>query len=373
MADVYKSGDPLPAAAMRPVLFVDGRAVERYGIFLSHFFTALADRSYRAALVCETECEDKIIVSPAIDVIIHKPSMLPLLCSVKIAELARQLENFNPGILHAMSRTKVGMVRSVAHELQKPYLISLWSFEMPASRNVLDDFCKGVIVPSEDVRRWLAQEFPRIASKIFVVSVGAFVERRTACFSKARRVAGIVVSQPPRRAPDFEPLFAAMQKLLIQGYEFMLVLIGCGAAESDLRKMSEAMGLVGSINFASENSPARQIFSDSDIFVSPVPAEIYNAPMLEAMSVGMAVAGCKGGMDDLLISEETGLVFNRHDPESIYKTLKLLLDKRDYARQLAAKAQSYLRAHHTVTEMMNSLIGVYQTALSDESAPDPTP
>ncbi|GAI01811.1 unnamed protein product, partial [marine sediment metagenome] len=53
------------------------------------------------------------------------------------------------------------------------------------------------------------------------------------------------------------------------------------------------------------------------------------------MSVGSAVAGCKGGVDDLIIEEETAVVFDPNDEISIRSSLQRLFDSRELARQIA--------------------------------------
>jgi glycosyltransferase involved in cell wall biosynthesis len=91
---------------------------------------------------------------------------------------------------------------------------------------------------------------------------------------------------------------------------------------------------------------------------------MYNAAVLQAMAVGMVVAGPSGGVDDLLIENETAVLFDHKCTESIYSTLKMLLDRRDYAQQVARNAMAYLKRNNTVTGMMEALIEAYKAALS---------
>jgi len=65
------------------------------------------------------------------------------------------------------------------------------------------------------------------------------------------------------------------------------------------------------------------------------------------MSAGAAVAGCKGGVDDLIIEDKTGVTFDPDDELGIYNVLQRLLNTRESARRLAAGAQEYLRKNHS--------------------------
>ena len=77
----------------------------------------------------------------------------------------------------------------------------------------------------------------------------------------------------------------------------------------------------------------------------------------------MAVAACKGGVDDLIIEEQTAVVFDPGDELSIYSSLQRLFDRRELARQIAGGAQEYLRENHTVSNMITSTLRTYRDAV----------
>jgi glycosyltransferase involved in cell wall biosynthesis len=171
-----------------------------------------------------------------------------------------------------------------------------------------------------------------------------------------------MVIRPLDSASDFEKLFGAIKNLAEANYEFVLVVIGDGKADSAVRKMIRMMGLSQIINIVPNFPMLRAAMSEADICIRPRPVYAFSVPLLEAMSVGMVVAGCRGGVDDLLIENDTTVLFNPDDQPSIFSALKNLLDDKIKARQIAANAQAYLRQHNTVSMMMTSLIGVYRRA-----------
>jgi glycosyltransferase involved in cell wall biosynthesis len=87
--------------------------------------------------------------------------------------------------------------------------------------------------------------------------------------------------------------------------------------------------------------------------------------LLEAMGVGNAVAACKGGVDDLIIDGETAAVFVQNSEQSIYDTLRELLEKRETAKRIAKAAQKYLRENHKVSNMVFSMVRIYREAQED--------
>jgi glycosyltransferase involved in cell wall biosynthesis len=87
------------------------------------------------------------------------------------------------------------------------------------------------------------------------------------------------------------------------------------------------------------------------------------------MSVGAAVAACKGGVDDLIVEDQTAVVFDPNDELSIVGALQKLFDRREFARQIAKKAQEYLRENHTVSKMISAILQTYYEA-SRPKSPD---
>ena len=77
------------------------------------------------------------------------------------------------------------------------------------------------------------------------------------------------------------------------------------------------------------------------------------------MSIGTAVAGCKGGVDDLIIEDKTAVIFDPKDEMSIMRTLQRLLDRRELAHQVAENAQQHLRDNHSLSKMISDTLEIY--------------
>ena len=69
-----------------------------------------------------------------------------------------------------------------------------------------------------------------------------------------------------------------------------------------------------------------------------------------------------GGIDDLLIEDQTAVFFDPDDELRIYSALQKLFDQHDFARRLALTGQIYLRKHHSVSRMVDALVQTYRNA-----------
>ena len=347
--------------AIRPMLILDADSFRRNSIFLEHFFVALTDESIQTAMICPPDCDTGAILSPAIDVITHPACQIPLLLwRFNRDRLMERVEKFAPTVLHCISREQIALTRRIASIFNVPYLLSMRGMDKFGRADVADPLCAGVVVPCASIRNHVARMYPALAARIEQIEAGAFVEDTCACFAKPQRLASMIVVRPLNHAKDFEPLLYALKHLAIDRHEFVAAIIGSGRAESQVRKMVREMGLSQIVNIVPDFNSLRDVFAESDIYIQPRPLNAFSVPLLEAMSVGMAVAGCKGGIDDLLIEDRTAVLFNPDDHLSIYARLQQLLDDRTGAQQLACSAQSYLRQHHRVSKMMTGLIAAYR-------------
>jgi glycosyltransferase involved in cell wall biosynthesis len=170
------------------------------------------------------------------------------------------------------------------------------------------------------------------------------------------------MAHPLDNADDFENLFNAVRHLMIDGYEFMMIVSGGGRAEGQLRKLLAALGLLQTVTIVPRLRPWRSVLATGDIFIQPQPSSAFNTLLLEAMSVGSAVAACRGGVDDLIIEGRTAVIFDPNDELSIVGVLQRLLDRRDFARKTAKATQKYLRENHTVSKMISATLQTYHQA-----------
>lgn len=77
---------------------------------------------------------------------------------------------------------------------------------------------------------------------------------------------------------------------------------------------------------------------------------------LEAMSVGRPVVACDTpGMDDYILTGETGELVPPRDPKAMSAAILELLDDRDVARAMGERGQAHVRASHTTQVMCAEL------------------
>jgi len=272
-----------------------------------------------------------------------------------------------------LCESKAGLARQLARQLDLPYVLTVNSLQKRWKHfayqrqihplSISSSHCAKIIVPAKSIAANTAEVYPRFAERIEQINIGTFVGESSGCFCESSRLPSMVIAHPLDNVDEFENLFGAVRHLAIDRYEFMLVVIGSGRAEKQMRRLLAALGLLQTVTIVPRLRPWRSVVGAGDIFIQPVASTAFNPLLLEAMSVGSAVAACKGGVDDLIIEEQTAVVFDPGDELSIYSSLQQLFDRRELARQIARGAQEYLRENHTVSNMISSTLRTYHEAV----------
>ncbi|MHC4543388.1 MAG: glycosyltransferase family 4 protein [Planctomycetota bacterium] len=359
--------------SLRPVLIVSEHTVFEYSISLERLLVGLADESIPVALVCPPNCDMASVVSGVVEVIRHPSLNLPLMGHLNTKGLVEQLTRLKPTVLHCLCESRAGLTKKLARQLDLPYVLSVNSLQQrwksfayqrqihPLS--ISSNHCAKIIVPTKSIADNVVKLYPRYAEQVEQINIGTFAGESNRCFSEPSRLPSMVIAHPFGHVDEFENLFGALRHLTIDGYEFMTVVIGNGRAERQMRRLLAALGLLQIVTIVPRLKPWRSVVGAGDIFIQPVAISAFNPLLLEAMSVGVVVAACKGGVDDLIIEEQTAVVFDPLDEHSIIRCLQRLLDRRELARQFARGAQEYLRKNHSVSNMISSTLRTYREAV----------
>jgi len=285
---------------------------------------------------------------------------LPLMERLTASRLIAQLERFRPTVLHCLCESKANLTRYLAHQLDLPYILTVNSLQHRSGRlSISTKRCARIIVPTESISDSVKKVYSHFVERVERINIGTFVEHNTVCFSGFSYLPSIVTAHPFNSVADFRYLFAALRRLVIQGYEFVFVAMGEGRAERQLWKLLCEFGLAQVATIVPRLTLWRSVLAAGDIFVQPRPYSFFDPLLLEAMAGGAAVAACRGGVDDLIIPDQTAVVFKPYDELSVTSVLQRLLTQREFSRGLAKRAQQFLRENHPVSRMIESILQAY--------------
>ena len=349
--------------SIRPVLIASKHTFSEYPTFLMHLLVGLADESIPAALLCPSGCDIEGIVWGPVEVIRYPAINLPFVDTLGLTSLIDQLEKFRPTVLHCLCDKKAAFVHRLAHQLDLPYILMINSLSKQLGQAAISpSHCAKIVVSAKSIASHVRTVLSRFADRVEQINIGTFVDESIECFDDPSRLPSMVTAHPLDRAGDFKNLFTAVKNLAAGGYEFMLIVMGVGRAENSVWKLLAELNILPSVILVPRLNPPRSVLAAADIFIQPQPSPAFNLSLLEAMSLGTAAAVCTGGVDDLIVPEQTAIVFDPRDEISVRGALQRLLDRHEFARKLARAAQQYVRDNHSVSAMVSATIQTYRQA-----------
>jgi glycosyltransferase involved in cell wall biosynthesis len=356
--------EPQTPKPPRVAILASRQTLSEFSLYLKYLLVGLADESVPAILVCPPRSDVVSIVPPAFEVLRHPALDMPLLEFYNLKLLLSKLFAFRPQVLHCLCESKSYQARWLARHLNINYAMSVNSITNRFHYlSISPTRCRAILAPSRTIAESFINAYPKFSDQIHQINIGTFVSSSTACFSHPDRLPGIVVASPLDNPQSLDNLFLSLHRLAIENYQFMVVLVGQGKAEKQIRKKLRSLGLLRVVTIVPRLAGLDSALSATDIFINPRPCSSFNTLLLAAMSSGTAVASCKGGADDLIVDGKTAFTFNPDDQLSIYNCLKEIFDKRELARQIASSAQQNLLQNYRVSDMVSQSISIYrQTA-----------
>lgn len=359
---INESEQPTPKPP-RVAIIASRHTINEFPLYIKYLLVGLADESVPATLICPPHSDVVSIVPPAFEVIRHPALDVPFLEFYNLKLLFNKLMAFRPGVLHCLCESKSYQARWLSRHLNINYVMSINSIITRFHYlSISSNRCKSIIVPTRTIAESLTAAYPKFSDRIHKINIGTFVSSTTACFSHSERIPGIIISNPLDNPQSLDNLFLSLHRLAIENYQFMVVLIGQGKAEKQIRKKLRTLGLLRIVTIVPRLAGLDSALSAADMFIIPRPASNFNTLLLAAMSAGSAVAASKGGVDDLIIDGKTAFTFNPDDQLSIYNCLKKIFDNREFARQIAQGAQQNLKQNHHVSDMVSQTISLYRQA-----------
>lgn len=242
-------------------------------------------------------------------------------------------------------------------------------------------FTDKIVAISEVVRDEVTKRFRIVPdSKCAIISLGLDLEdflnnekfkgafRHSIGIDKDTVLVGIVGRLVPIKN---HKVFIEAAKRVIDmrlNKKVMFVVIGDGALKEDLVKSVKERGLDGSILFTGWRYDLPAIYSDLDIVVLTSLSEGTPVSLIEASASSRAVVATDvGGVRDIIIDKETGMLARSNDVEGLANKIAMLITENDTRDRLGARGREYVRHRYSKDRLICDIEGLYMTMISSRS------
>jgi len=132
---------------------------------------------------------------------------------------------------------------------------------------------------------------------------------------------------------------------------------------SEIKYLAQASDVSNSILFVGPLYGADKLaaYVDSEVYVLPSRYETFPMTILEAYACGKPIVASRvGGLKDLVIDGETGLLFELGNVKQLARSIFNLLNSNDVAKEMGLKGKNFVRENFTIEKVVERLEKVYE-------------
>jgi glycosyltransferase involved in cell wall biosynthesis len=160
-------------------------------------------------------------------------------------------------------------------------------------------------------------------------------------------------------------LVEALAQLLQDGVDAYLVIVGDGPYREVIAGKVAELDLASRVRLAGHQEDVRPWFALMDaVALASYANEGVPQALLQALAMGQAVVGTTvGGIPEVVIGDETGLLVWPRDAQALAQALRQLRDDPDLARQLGRRGRELVQERFSLEQMAQELEAIYEVVL----------
>jgi len=333
--------------------------------------------------LAQAGCEVHLISAYQADipgVVLHRLPIYaqnPLKQVTNIARVMRLIRKLQPDIVHLFGLFSISSLGSMLIARNaKNLLISVWGSDVvPADRNenFKERLIKKYLLNKGNrliaTSHYLAGETKRYMKRprqINVIPWGvdleafSFTERNR---KENRTTVGFAKRLHKLAGPDIllEAFHYARNKYK---KKIVLKVAGDGPMASELKKQAIQLGIADCVEWVGWLKADKEVsdfYGTLDLFVMPSRREAFGLSAVEASATGLPVIASRfGGIPEIVIHEETGLLVEPEDVEGLGEAIVTLAENRAVALSMGTNGRKRVEALFDWNSSVNQMIRIYQ-------------
>lgn len=230
----------------------------------------------------------------------------------------------------------------------------------------------GIAVSRETARLWVRRTaLP--PSRVAVIPNGIDPDhfRRRLARPAAREqlglpADGLLIGHVGRldRAKGPDVLLDAFARLGPVRQDLRVAFAGSGPMADELRHQADRTGFADRVHWLGYLNDVQVALDAFDLFAFPSRCEALSYALLEAMATELACVGSRvGGIPEVIVAGETGLLVPSEDVEALAKALQVLIDRPDLRERFGKAGRVRVETFFHERDMVERTLAVYRKLL----------
>lgn len=176
-----------------------------------------------------------------------------------------------------------------------------------------------------------------------------------------------VIGSIGRLSPEkgFEYLIDALALLQVKSKDYRLVVLGEGKQRENLEKLIQKKSLNGKVHLIGYHERGYNYIRKFNVFVLPSLTEGLPITLLEAMQAGVPIVATRvGGVPGVIKNEQSGLLVDPRDSNSLAEGITFIRNNSDAAKVMAQNAMHLALDKYSSRRMAEEYLEVYKKVIS---------
>jgi glycosyltransferase involved in cell wall biosynthesis len=168
-----------------------------------------------------------------------------------------------------------------------------------------------------------------------------------------------------------EDLLAAARLVLDRRPDVRFLVVGDGFGEDGvrnfkaIRQLARDLGIEDGVIFAGRRPDLVDVIASFDVSVQCSLSENYGGTIESLLMSRPMVATRAGGMPEVVIHEQTGLLVPVRDPEALAAAILRLVEDRALARRLGEAGRTLMLERHTIQHTIDGVVEAYREVAAE--------
>ena len=287
-----------------------------------------------------------------------------------VAALVRLARATGAALIHANGSRAMAYAAIAGRLARRP---TLWHVRIADRDGLVDRALSAMATAVIATSRAVARRFPWAPAKVRLVpngiDLGRFAPRPAS--GALRASLGLPPSGPVALSigrhvaeKGYRHLVAAAGLMARTRPGAHWILVGDGELRGELEAQARGLGLESRMHFAGWRDDVADLLALADVFVLPSESEGFGRVLVEAMAMSRAVvATAVGGVPDIVLAGQTGLLVGPADPAALADAVGALLDDPARAARLGAAGRARAESTFSLGAHVDAVERVYEEIL----------